>query len=323
MKKVTIMIPTYNQPQYIEQCVESAMAQDYQNLEIVISDDSTNNKTEKIINEKYSHDPRIKYFRNKIRLGRVANYHHTLYEKATGDYVLNLDGDDWLIDDSYITKAAKILDLDKEIVCVIAQIMYFHQVESCLVEGPGYDNLERVDGGNKYLYLNARGEAPFNHLTLLYRRAVAKKIGFYNQDITWTDTESAYRLICHKKVGFIKEHAGVWRIHNANESKKFFKTTAVNKLFLLEESVSEFYKKNQKYNSINIDNWEFLWKYYHCLEFIIFVFKESEYGKLYEFFLFLSKRHKLFLIRAFPWLVIDLSLRGWTYLGRKISKLNG
>lgn len=78
-KKATIMIPTYNQPQYIMQCVESAMAQDYSNLEIVISDDSTNDETEKIIKEKYIQDPRIKYFHNIVRLGRVGNYHHTLY----------------------------------------------------------------------------------------------------------------------------------------------------------------------------------------------------------------------------------------------------
>ena len=42
MTNVTILIPTYNQPEYIEQCVESALARDYSNLEVNISDDSKN-----------------------------------------------------------------------------------------------------------------------------------------------------------------------------------------------------------------------------------------------------------------------------------------
>ena len=76
---ISVMIPTYNQPQYIAQAVESALAQDYEKLEIVVSDDSTNDATEKLL-QPYLADKRFSYFRNPAQLGRVANYRKLLFD---------------------------------------------------------------------------------------------------------------------------------------------------------------------------------------------------------------------------------------------------
>jgi glycosyltransferase involved in cell wall biosynthesis len=245
MKKITIMIPTYNQAQYIEQCVESAMIQDYQNLEIIISDDSTNDETEKIIREKYLHDFRIKYFRNEIRLGRVGNYHHTLYEKATGDYVLNLDGDDYLIDPTYISEAAKVLDENKDVVCCIARISYYNEEEQKVQGGEGdvYTLFDSIDEGDKYLALVAQRKTGFNHLTVLYRRDEALKVDFYSVDSTWTDSLSVFKLVCGRKIGFFDKIVGVWRIHSTNESQKFYETLSFEDLFFHDKYIAAFCKK--------------------------------------------------------------------------------
>ena len=244
MKKATIMIPTYNQPQYIEQCVESAMAQDYPNLEIIISDDSTNDKTEHIIKEKYLNEPRIKYLYNKIRLGRVKNYHHTLHEKATGDYVLNLDGDDWLTDDTYISEAVKILDEHKDVMCTMAGISYFYEEEKKLHTGKAnFKSLKHIDEGNKYLALRTQRKVDFNHLTVLYRREEAVKLDFYSIDSTWTDSLSIFKLVCGQKMAFFNKTVGVWRIHASNESKSFHETVSFKDLFFHAEHIASFCKK--------------------------------------------------------------------------------
>lgn len=57
------------------------------------------------------------------------------------------------------------------------------------------------------------------HLTSLYRREDALKIGFYRKDIISSDYESLYRLILGKKVAFLDSKVAAWRFHDENESR--------------------------------------------------------------------------------------------------------
>ena len=70
---VSIMIATYNQPDCIVRAVESCLDQDYDHLEVIVSDDSTNDDVFHVL-QPYLSNPRFKYFRNKVNLGRVNNY---------------------------------------------------------------------------------------------------------------------------------------------------------------------------------------------------------------------------------------------------------
>ena len=99
---VTIMIPTFGKAQYLSKAIESALSQDYPRLEVVVSDDASPDATASIA-ARYEGDSRFRYVRNPQNLGRVGDYRKTLAHRARGDFVLNLDGDDWLSDDRYIS----------------------------------------------------------------------------------------------------------------------------------------------------------------------------------------------------------------------------
>lgn len=99
---VSIMIPTYNQEAYISDAIESALAQDYPNLEVVVTDDCSTDHTAEVVKQ-YLTDSRLKYHRNTKNLGRVGNYHNTLYNVASGEWVVNLDGDDYFTDNKFIS----------------------------------------------------------------------------------------------------------------------------------------------------------------------------------------------------------------------------
>ena len=49
MPKVSILIPTYNQPQFVKECIESILSQTFTDYEIIVTDDSTNTETEEMI----------------------------------------------------------------------------------------------------------------------------------------------------------------------------------------------------------------------------------------------------------------------------------
>jgi glycosyltransferase involved in cell wall biosynthesis len=92
--KVSILIPSYNQEDVIEQTVMSALTQNYDNLEVVVSDDASQDRTPQILSEiqgKYSE--RLKIFLHPTNLGVTKNHARGLME-CHGDFIAFQDGDD-------------------------------------------------------------------------------------------------------------------------------------------------------------------------------------------------------------------------------------
>lgn len=93
---VSILIPAYNRPEYLEQALESALFQTYPNLEIIIGDDSTTDDVEKLILSKYLPKyPNIFYWRNAQNKGQFQN-DLDLIQASNGDYINILMDDDLL-----------------------------------------------------------------------------------------------------------------------------------------------------------------------------------------------------------------------------------
>jgi glycosyltransferase involved in cell wall biosynthesis len=93
--KVSICLPTCNRPDLLARCIESCLAQTHTNLEIVIGDDSPDDRTERLIAERYPDDARIVYRRNTPSLGQARNV-ASLFARATGDKILLIHDDDYL-----------------------------------------------------------------------------------------------------------------------------------------------------------------------------------------------------------------------------------
>ncbi|OBZ12011.1 hypothetical protein A8L34_17010 [Bacillus sp. FJAT-27264] len=106
---VSILIPTYNRPHYLEQALRSALAQTYPNIEIIISDNSDNNHTEHVVQHFQSElgISNIHYVKNKSNIGPVANQLQCM-RLASGEYV-NFLMDDDLFDPVKIERMAVYL----------------------------------------------------------------------------------------------------------------------------------------------------------------------------------------------------------------------
>jgi len=102
------MIPTYNRARLLFEAVDSALSQDYPNLEVIVSDNASTDDTSEVI-KKYLPDTRFRYSRNQTNIGLGANWRKLLYEHATGEYGKLLNDDDYLIDKNHISKAVCLL----------------------------------------------------------------------------------------------------------------------------------------------------------------------------------------------------------------------
>ncbi len=94
MEKVSVVIPSYNSSSYIVRAIESVLNQTYDNLEVIIADDSSTDDTCATVQK--INDPRIKLIKRTKNGGAAAARNSAIYA-ATGRYIAFLDSDDyWL-----------------------------------------------------------------------------------------------------------------------------------------------------------------------------------------------------------------------------------
>lgn len=97
-KKVSVMVAVYNIEKYIGKCIQSIIDQEYTNLEIILVDDCSTDLSGEICDNYAMKDDRIQviHHENNTRLPGVRN---DGLDYATGDYIVFVDGDDWLASD--------------------------------------------------------------------------------------------------------------------------------------------------------------------------------------------------------------------------------
>lgn len=94
MEKVSVIVPAYNVESYIHRAIESVIGQTYENVELVVVDDGSEDNTWNIIKKYAKQDVRIKAIRQKNQ--GVSAARNTALDALTGDYAVFLDSDDWL-----------------------------------------------------------------------------------------------------------------------------------------------------------------------------------------------------------------------------------
>lgn len=94
MVKISIIIAAYNIEGYIEKCISSLVNQTFTNIEIVVVNDGSTDDTPNIINRLAKNDSRIKII-NKKNSGLIEA-RRSGFENSTGDFLIFIDGDDWM-----------------------------------------------------------------------------------------------------------------------------------------------------------------------------------------------------------------------------------
>lgn len=218
---VSVLIPTYNQQSFISKAVESAMAQTYQSIEIIIADDHSTDETKQIVAPYLANDSRMRYVRNEKNLGRVANYHNALYTHAKGDYVVILDGDDYFLNERFLELSVAAIQQQTDTVLFVkcGYVKFKTWLNKAAPVEPDTSwTFEKTSAGN---YLKHIGQFGFNHLGMLYHRKTALSADFYSRNLISSDMDSFFRLCLqnpHDKVLIGNLTAGVWVKHHENAS---------------------------------------------------------------------------------------------------------
>ena len=109
--KISVIIPVYNVEKYLKRCLDSIINQTYKNLEIILIDDGSTDKSGKICDEYAQKDKRIIVIHKEN--GGVSSARNKGLDICIGDYISFIDSDDWIEEDffEYVVNNAKDNDL--------------------------------------------------------------------------------------------------------------------------------------------------------------------------------------------------------------------
>ncbi|MBP7796617.1 MAG: glycosyltransferase family 2 protein [Elusimicrobiales bacterium] len=213
MPKVSIMIPVYNQEDYISDAISSSLNINYDSLEIIVLDDCSADNSYNIAKEFEKKSKRVRVYRNDKNLGRNQTYRRLLYDLATGDWVVMLDGDDYFVETDFIKKAVDEINKNKNIVAVLGG--YIKSENSLQIKKiPKKNILNGIDVTLKYPNII------YSHGAVLYNRKLAQDIDSYRLGIMSDDLESHLRLFLHGDVCFIDKVIYLWRVNSMSETSR-------------------------------------------------------------------------------------------------------
>jgi glycosyltransferase involved in cell wall biosynthesis len=123
---VSIIIPNYNQSNYITECINSVKSQSFTDFECVVYDDCSTDNSLSIIENLTSNDRRFSIYKGKVNKG-LAHARNTAITKAEGRYILPLDSDDY-ISSNFLQEAVHVLEHNKKVKIVVPSIQMFDAI---------------------------------------------------------------------------------------------------------------------------------------------------------------------------------------------------
>jgi glycosyltransferase involved in cell wall biosynthesis len=226
---VSIIIPCYNAGAYLEETVQSALAQTFRQLEIVVVDDGSTDQTtlDLLRNHQW---PRTRVLRQENRGPSAAR--NAGIKVARGEFILPLDADD-KIDPTYVAKAVKIFSEQSEVGIVYCKAMRFGKDEGPW-ELPAYTLREIVI--DNVIFCAA-----------LYRKADWQMVGGYNELLRkgMEDYDFWIKLIhIGREVHQLDEYLFFYRILESSRTTGFMCDTSV-----IANTYAEIYRSNSAFFS--------------------------------------------------------------------------
>lgn len=244
-------MPTFNRARWIREAVESALAQTYEHLEVLVVDDASADDTEAVV--RALGDPRVRFVANERNLGMVGNHNRTL-QLAQGALIKFLHADDMLVPECVelmveralrservgLVFAPRTVELDSpaqpDDLAWAAQYGTLHERL-----GP----LEPVNAGrpvfDRWLHGILRERGTENWLgepsSVLLRRTALERVGLFNERLSMLiEVEFWLRIVFYFDVGFVGETLSTYRHHSSSATSDLAQSgrSWLDRLWMLE-----------------------------------------------------------------------------------------
>ena len=278
-KLVSIIVPIYNVEKYLEKCVCSILNQDYNNLEVILVNDGSTDKSLEICERLQKKDNRIKII-NQKNLGVSAARNNGFYY-SKGDYICFIDSDD-IIEIDMVSTLVKLLQENE---CEVANCN-IHIIEKDKTERNFYTNknikIYNSSELKKYFLLGKVSHACWDKM---YKREVLEKVNFVlnstseDRYFCWKLYKTINKMVVTSKVGY--------HYIRKNENSITSRPLSLKNISRIEEALNVKNDVLLHYPEL-YDEWEYY--YLNCLDNLASKFIEQKIkkdDKLYKYYEFI------------------------------------
>ena len=235
---VSILMPAYNAERYIKESIDSALAQTYVNIEVVVIDAASKDKTVEIV--KAYTDPRVRLIEHAYE--PIIATRNGLLKEARGEYIAFLDSDDIYLPDRIVEEVA-FFEENPQYSIVFCDLRYFFDG----VPDKLYRNAYAFHSDNAFLQL--LDKMYITNTTVMFKREIYEKLGGYNESLGLVEDWEYFLRIAHAgyEIPFLKKDLVRYRLrwdsHTNFARQVAIKQSAVNIFENLKNHMTEDERK--------------------------------------------------------------------------------
>lgn len=234
MPKVSIIIPTYNRAQFLYDAITSVLNQTYQDFEILVIDDCSQDNTQEIVNS--FHDTRIKYIRHEKNKGEAGS-RNTGIRSSSAEYIAFLDDDDEWLPEKLKLQVNLLENSQSKVGCIYTGYWVVDKTKEKILD-------KRIPQKRGYIHYDLFIQ---NHIripsTVILKRECFEKVSLFDETLTFrTDYDMWIRLSKEFNFDYIKEPLVKYRYHESRLS---------NNIAAVIAGMETLFKRYEQFFSLN------------------------------------------------------------------------
>jgi glycosyltransferase involved in cell wall biosynthesis len=208
---VSVVTPFYNTVEYLAECIESVLAQEYANWEYLLVDNSSTDGSTEVAASYAARDPRIRFVRYEAHLPQIPNYNRALrLISAESQYCKMVQADDYIAP-TYLQETVRVAQADPRVGIVTSYYMNGSALHGMGLPYP----IERFDGRDVGSRQLRDGISVFGSQTVpLFRSSIVReRTPFYSETALHADTEACFEILREWDLGFVHQVLAYMRAH--------------------------------------------------------------------------------------------------------------
>lgn len=239
---VSIIITSYNRAAFIGKAIESALMQDYQNFEIIITDNCSTDNSDAVITS--FKDSRIKYSRNDSNIGMIPNFQKGI-SLARGEYITFISSDDYLTEPGFISLAISLFNKYENVAFVKGRTIWVRTGDNSIIDtSREYSHPELLSG--KDIFLNYQWKAkPLGFDACVINKKMLQTLDIcFDPKMFALDREINLNLCLKGDVAHINQVCYAIRVHDSRTTLLADDEVWIANMSILERAINSAKKLN-------------------------------------------------------------------------------